>query len=53
MSAASRKSMGWTSVLVILGVVALYASAKWLAILVPVAVLIWYGARPLLRSGRN
>ena len=50
MSADSKKSMGWTTVLVVLGVAALYASAKWLAILVPAAALVWYGAGSLLRA---
>jgi hypothetical protein len=50
MSADSKKSMGWTAILVVLGVAALYASAKWLAILVPAAVLVWYGAGSLLRA---
>ena len=45
--------MGWTLVLMLLGVAALFAGTKWLVLLVPAATLIWYGARPLLRSGRN
>ena len=53
MSAESKKSVGWTIVLMILGVASLYAGGKWLLVLVPAAVLVWYGARPGLRSGRN
>jgi hypothetical protein len=53
MSADSKKSMGWTIVLVLLGVVALVGGVKWLVLLIPAAMLIWYGAGPLLRSGRN
>jgi hypothetical protein len=53
MSAESKKSVGWTIVLVILGVAVFYGGAKWAAFLVPAAVLVWYGARPRLRSGRN
>ncbi|MBZ5678702.1 MAG: hypothetical protein LAO24_01205 [Acidobacteriia bacterium] len=53
MSAESKKSMGWTIILMTLGVVALYAGAEWLLLLVPAAVLVWYGARPRLRRGRN
>ena len=53
MSADSKKSMIWTIVLVVLGVAALYGGAKWLAIVVPAAALVWYGARPMLRRGRN
>jgi hypothetical protein len=53
MSADSKKSMGWTIVLVLLGVVALVGGVKWLVLLIPAAMLIWYGAGPILRSGRN
>jgi low affinity Fe/Cu permease len=53
MSANSKKSMGWTVVLILLGMAALYAGSKWLAVLIPAAVLVWYGAGPMLRSGRN
>ena len=53
MSADSKKSMGWTIVLVLLGVVALVSGVKWLVLLIPAAMLIWYGAGPILRSGRN
>jgi len=53
MSANSKKSMGWAVVLVLLGMVALYAGAKSLFVLVPAALLVWYGAKPILGSGRN
>jgi hypothetical protein len=53
MSANSKKSIGWTSVLVLLGLIALFGGEKWLVVLIPAAVLVWYGAGPLLRSGRN
>jgi hypothetical protein len=53
MSADSKKSMGWTIVLVLLGVIALAGGVKWLVLLIPAAMLIWYGAAPILRSGRN
>lgn len=53
MSANSKKSIGWSLILVLLGVVAIYAGAKSLVVIIPVATLIWYGARPALRSGRN
>jgi len=45
--------MGWTAVLILLGVVALVGGVKWLVLLIPAAMLIWYGAGPILRSGRN
>jgi len=53
MSMNSKKSMAWTTVLILLGLVALYGGEKWLAVLIPAAMLIWYGAGPALRSGRN
>ncbi len=45
--------MGWTVVLIILGMAALYGGAKWLTLLIPAALLVWYTAKPPLRTGRN
>ncbi len=53
MSANSKQSMGWSVILIVLGVVAIYAGAWSLIVIIPVATLVWYGARPVLRSGRN
>ena len=53
MSANSKKSMGWTIVLIFLGLVALFGGEKWLVLLIPAAVLVWYAARPMLGTGRN
>jgi hypothetical protein len=53
MSADSKKSMGWTVVLLLLGMAALYGGSKWLSLLIPAALLVWYTARPWLRTGRN
>jgi hypothetical protein len=53
MSANSRKSIGSTLVLVVLGMAAIYGGAKWLALLIPAALLVWFGVGPMLRSGRN
>lgn len=53
MSANRTKSMGWMTVLIILGVVALYSGARSLGVLIPAALLVWYAAGPALRSGRN
>jgi len=53
MSANSKKSMGWTGVLVLLGVVALFGGVKWLVVLIPAAMMVWYGVGPALWSGRN
>lgn len=48
-----KKSRAWPVALVLLGVVALYTGTRWLALLIPAAALVWYGALPRLRSGRN
>ena len=53
MSAESKKSLGWTSVLMVLGVAALYGGPGWLAILIPAAMLVWYRVASVLRNGRN
>jgi hypothetical protein len=53
MSAESRNSVGRTFLLIILGVVAFLAGVKSLVILIPVAMLVWFGVPPALRSGRN
>ena len=53
MSANSKKSMGWTVVLVLLGMAALIGGSKWLSLLIPAALLVWYAARPVTGTGRN
>jgi len=53
MSMESKKSIGITVLLMTLGVLAMYAGLKSLIVLVPAAMLIWYEAKPVLRSGRN
>jgi len=53
MSMDSKKSMGSTLLLILLGMAALYGGSRWLALLIPAALLVWYGAAPLLRGGRN
>jgi hypothetical protein len=45
--------MGWTILLILLGLAAFYMGTRWLALLIPAAMLVWYGAGPTLRSGRN
>jgi hypothetical protein len=49
----SKKSMGWTVVLILFGLVAMFGGVKWLVVLVPAAVLVWYRVGPSLRGGRN
>jgi hypothetical protein len=53
MSANLKKSMGSAVVLVLFGIAALYGGAKSLVVLIPAALLIWYGGAPILRTGRN
>jgi hypothetical protein len=54
MSAQSKKSLGWTTVLIVFGLVALFAGMKVLVFLIAATCLIWYGiARPLLYGARN
>jgi len=53
MSRNSKKSMGWTIVLILLGVAALFGGVKSLVLLVPAAMLVWYSAGPMPRNGRN
>jgi hypothetical protein len=48
-----KQSIGSTLLLVLLGMVVFLAGVKWLVILVPVAILVWFGTSPALRSGRN
>ena len=49
----AKKSIGWTIVLVMFGLIALYGGEKWLVVLIPAAMLVWYGTIPTLKSGRN
>ncbi len=45
--------MAWTTLLIVFGVIALVGGDRWLVVLIPAAMLVWYGAGPVLRSGRN
>jgi hypothetical protein len=53
MSANSKQSMTWTIVLILLGMAALYGGSRWLTILIPAALLVWFTVNPRLRTGRN
>jgi hypothetical protein len=53
MSTNSKKSMGWTIVLILLGMAALFGGTKWLSLLIPAALFVWFTAKPTLRTGRN
>jgi hypothetical protein len=53
MSAQSKTSMVSTMLLLVFGIAAFCGGPRWLAILIPAAILVWYGSAPLLRIGRN
>jgi hypothetical protein len=53
MSMDAKKSIGWMVILIAMGMVALFGGSKWLALLIPAALLVWYAAKPRLRTGRN
>jgi hypothetical protein len=53
MSRDAKKSMGWTLLLVLMGTAALYGGSRWLALLIPAALLVWFAAKPRVRTGRN
>ena len=53
MNTNSKKSMGWTAILILLGMAALYGGSRWLALLIPAALLVWYTAKPRFKTGRN
>jgi hypothetical protein len=49
----AKKGYGSMLALVVFGVLALYLGWRWLPLLIPAAALVWYGAAPILGSGRN
>jgi hypothetical protein len=53
MSANSKKSISRTLILILLGIIALVAGVKSLIVLIPAAMLVYFGTDPVLRSGRN
>jgi hypothetical protein len=53
MTVNAKKSMGWTIVLILFGLIALFGGDQWLVLLIPAAILVWYAAKPMLRTGRN
>ena len=53
MTRNKKKYMAWALVLMLLGVTALYAGTLWLVLLIPAAMLVWYGVAAKLPSGRN
>jgi len=53
MSMNSKKSMGWMALLIVFGLISLFGGVQWLVVLIPAAMMVWYGVGPALRSGRN
>jgi len=53
MNRNSTASVGWAIILILLGVAALFGGVWSLILLIPAAVLVWYGAEPQPRDGRN
>ena len=53
MSRESKKSVSWTIVLVLLGLLAFYGGTRWLLVLIPIALMIWGVAGQAVRSQRN
>jgi hypothetical protein len=54
MSAQTKKSLVWTTVLIVFGLTALFVGMKVLIVLIPAALLIWYEiAQPMLDGDRN
>jgi hypothetical protein len=53
MSRESKKSVSWTIVLVLLGLLAFYGGSVWLIVLVPAALMIRGVAGQPVRNQRN
>lgn len=53
MSAETKKGYGSMLLLLALGIIALFAGAKSLVLVVPAAVIVWYGARLAPGNGGN
>jgi hypothetical protein len=53
MSANSKKPMSSTLLLILLGMASLYGGPRALIVVIPAALLVWFGIGPILRSGRN
>ncbi len=49
----SKRSIAAMIAFMLLGMLVLIAGQKSLLVVVPAAVLVWYGAAPKVRSGRN
>lgn len=52
MNTASNESLGFTALLVLFGMLALYGGGRWLALLIPAALLVWLVASARCQSRR-
>ncbi len=53
MNSNYKKSIAGSLLLILLGMATIFAGTKWLAVLIPLAKLVWYGAVPALGGRRN
>jgi hypothetical protein len=53
MSAQLKNSLGGASALIILGIAALFCGAKWLAVLIPAAFLVYSSVTHSYKGNRN
>jgi hypothetical protein len=53
MNANLKRSTGASAALVLLGILVLLTGERSLIVLIPAAVLVWYGTTPKLRRSRN
>jgi len=53
MSAHTKKSIGATVALILLGLLAIVAGEKSLVLMIPAAGLVWYAASPRFGRSRN
>jgi len=53
MASNTKRSIGATAALILMGLLVLFAGDKSLIVLIPAAVLVWYMAAPRLRRSRN
>jgi hypothetical protein len=53
MSVEAKKGYGSTLILLVLGVLALHFGGSWLPVLIPVALIVWFGSELSLRGERH
>jgi hypothetical protein len=53
MSVEAKKGYGSTLILLFLGVLALHFGGSWLPVLVPAAMIVWFGSELSLRGEQH